>query len=61
VLQDSIKVSMALLVAAAAAAFSPLARADLQPGDVITKADVAKVQDLVSPGVQWCVKHGMTM
>jgi hypothetical protein len=61
VLQDSIKVSMALLVAAAAAAFSPLARADVQPGDVITKADVAKVQDLVSPGVQWCVKHGMTM
>ena len=60
-LQDSIKVSMALLVAAAAAAFSPLARADVQPGDVITKADVAKVQDLISPGVQWCVKHGMTM
>ena len=60
-LQDSIKVSMALLVAAAAAAFSPLARADVQPGDVITKANVDKVKDLVSPGVEWCVKHGMTM
>lgn len=37
------------------------AKGDVQPGDVITKADVAKVQDLVSPGVQWCIKHGLVM
>ena len=36
-------------------------RADVQPGDVITKANVDKVKDLVSPGVEWCVQHGMTM
>jgi hypothetical protein len=59
--QRSTKVSLALLAVAAAAAFSPPARADVQAGDVITKADVAKVQDLVSPGIQWCVKHGLTM
>jgi hypothetical protein len=37
------------------------ARADVQPGDVIAKANVDKITDLVSPGVQWCVRHGMVM
>lgn len=36
-------------------------RADVQPGDIITKANVDKVKDLVSPGIEWCIKHGMTM
>jgi hypothetical protein len=40
---------------------APPAGADVQPGDVITKANVDKVKDLISPGVEWCVKHGMTM
>jgi hypothetical protein len=55
------KVSVALLFAAAAVTVAPPARADVQPGDVITKANVDKVKDLISPGVEWCVKHGMTM
>ena len=55
------KVSVALLLAAAAATVALPARADVQPGDVITKANIDKVKDLVSPGIEWCVKHGMTM
>jgi len=37
------------------------AHADVQPGDVITKDNVDKIKDLISPGVQWCVRHGMVM
>ncbi len=36
-------------------------RADVQPGDVITKANADKVKDLLSPGMQWCVQHGWPM
>jgi Protein of unknown function (DUF1329) len=38
-----------------------LAAADVQPGDVITKDNVAKVRTLVSPGVAWCIEHGMQL
>jgi hypothetical protein len=55
------KASIALLFAAAAVTVALPARADVEPGDVITKANVDKIKDLVSPGVEWCVKHGMTM
>jgi hypothetical protein len=55
------KVSVALLFAAAAVSTALPAGADVQPGDIITKANVDKIKDLVSPGVEWCVKHGMTM
>ena len=37
------------------------ARADVQPGDVISKANAEKVKDLVSPGLYWCVEHGLPM
>ena len=46
--------------ALAALAAAP-ARADVQPGDVINKDNKDKVTDLISPGVMWCVDHGMTM
>ena len=32
--------------------------ADVQPGDEITKANLDKAKDLISPGVQWCVNRG---
>jgi hypothetical protein len=48
----------ALAASAAILAFSP-ARADVAPGDVIGPADAEKVKDLLSPGMQWCVKRGM--
>lgn len=38
---------------------SGLAPADVQPGDVITKENVEAAGDLISPGVKWCVQHGM--
>ena len=52
---------LALLVGTTAIAFGTSVRADVQPGDLITKDNADKVKDLVSPGVQWCVKHGMKM
>ena len=36
-------------------------RADVQPGDVVTKDNFDKAKDLVSPGIEWCVRHGMPM
>jgi hypothetical protein len=40
---------------------SAAVRADVQPGDVVTKADAEKVKDLLSPGMYWCVQHGFPM
>lgn len=37
------------------------ARADVQPGDVITSANVEKAKDLLSPGMEWCVRYGWKM
>ena len=34
-------------------------RADVKAGDVITAQNVDKVKDLISPGLEWCVKQGM--
>lgn len=55
------RVKLALLVATAAVMAGSPGRADVQPGDVITKANMDKVKDLVSPGVEWCIRHGMQM
>jgi hypothetical protein len=51
----------ALLVGGMVAVCAVAARADVQPGDVITKANADKVKEFISPGVEWCLKHGMTM
>jgi hypothetical protein len=37
------------------------ARADVKPGDVIGVNDTDKIRDLISPGIEWCVKHGLPM
>ena len=37
------------------------ARADVQPGDTITKDNLDKAADLISPGVKWCIEHGMKL
>jgi hypothetical protein len=55
------RVLFALTGTIAGIALGGAVRADVQPGDVITKANVDNIKDLVSPGVEWCVKHGMTM
>ena len=38
-----------------------IAVADVQPGDVIGKDNLAAARELVGPGVAWCVEHGMVM
>jgi hypothetical protein len=40
---------------------APPAAAQVKPGDVITAKDADRVKDLVSPGVEWLVRRGMTM
>src|SRR5215510_7506241 len=42
---------------ALAALARPL-RADVAPGDVITDQNVDRVKDLISPGLEWCIRHG---
>ena len=34
------------------------ARADVAPGDRITDQNIDKVKDLISPGLEWCIRHG---
>jgi len=41
-----------------ALAIATAGRADVVPGDRITADTIGRVQDLVSPGVAWCVRHG---
>jgi hypothetical protein len=51
---------IAVLLALLAAA-SGSSRADVAPGDVIGTANADRVQELVSPGLLWCVRHGLPM
>ncbi len=58
-----IRTPMALALLFGVAVITPAmsARGDVQPGDVISKDNVDKAKDLISPGVEWCVRHGMSM
>jgi len=52
----------ALAAAAVAALLAGRAvDAQLKPGDVITAKDADRVKGVVSPGVEWLVRRGMTM
>jgi hypothetical protein len=46
----------ALLAGLVAAA--PAARADVAPGDRITAENIDAVKDLISPGLEWCIRRG---
>ena len=37
------------------------ARADVQPGDVIGPENADQLGDLVTPGLEWCVRRGMPL
>jgi hypothetical protein len=37
---------------------APVASADVSPGDKITDSNVDKAKDFISPGLEWCIKHG---
>ncbi len=47
------------LMAVACLAAPVVARADVKPGDKIDASNVAQIKDLVSPGIEWLVQHGM--
>ena len=36
-------------------------RAEVNPGDMITRANADKVKGIIPDGVQWCVNRGMSM
>jgi hypothetical protein len=49
------------LVGAASLALTAVpgaARADVAPGDKINAQNIDKVKDLISPGMEWCIKRG---
>ncbi len=41
--------------------FTLPARGAVKPGDVITAQNVDQANDMISPGVKWCIRHGMTI
>jgi hypothetical protein len=51
----------AVIVASFAIVPAGPAAADVQPGDKINAENVDKVKDLISPGLEWCIKRGMPM
>jgi len=55
-LQRAVAVAALVLLATVSTIY-----ADVQPGDVITKANAEKVKDLLSPGMYWAVQHGLPM
>ena len=53
----SLRVS--LLLAAMAMIAAPAGAASVQPGQKFNAANVSQIADMISPGVKWCVEHGM--
>ena len=49
---------MGLRIAVAVLCLVGVAWADVKPGDVINAANVDLVKDLVSPGMEWCIRRG---
>ena len=35
--------------------------ADVEPGDVVDKTNIDRARDVLHPGLQWCVEHGLVM
>jgi len=49
---------LAMLVASMLGFTGRAASADVAVGDVITAANVDQAKELISPGIEWCVRHG---
>src|SRR5439155_987268 len=41
--------------------FGGAVRADVAAGDRITEANVEQVRELISPGLEWCIRHGFPL
>jgi Protein of unknown function (DUF1329) len=55
---------LAVVLAASAAglvARTGSVRADIKPGDVVSAANVDQAKDLISPGLEWVVRHGVKL
>src|SRR5437773_9806357 len=52
---------LAAALAVTATMLAPPARADVAGGDKISDANIDKVKDLISPGLEWCIKRGFPM
>src|SRR5436853_3437006 len=55
------KPGVAVAVALGVALLGLAARAEVAPGDRITDQNIDKVKDLISPGMEWCIKRGFPM
>ena len=49
---------LTLLALVAATFTAGSVRADVSPGDKINAGNVDKVKNLISPGLEWCIKRG---
>jgi len=49
----------AILLLAIGLAAAPAIAADVKPGDRFDASNVSQIKDLITPGVEWCVQHGM--
>src|ERR1051326_816528 len=54
---STVSILFAALVSPIVFFLSP-ASADVKPGDVVTAANVDAAKDLVSPGLEWAIRHG---
>jgi hypothetical protein len=52
---------LAAVTAALFCSSGGIAAAQPPPGTVINKANAEQVKDFVSPGVMWCIQHGLVM
>ena len=47
------------MIAAALLLCSAATSRAVSPGDTFNASNVSQIQDMISPGVKWCVEHGM--
>ena len=57
-MQAALRVAGALV---AVIVLASTATADVAPGDRITSENVERVKDLISPGLEWCIRHGFPL
>ena len=50
--------SWCVIMALVLSALGASVHADVAPGDKINATNVAKAKDLISPGLEWCIKRG---
>ncbi len=55
------KLRIAIALSAALAVGSVTHAVEPKPGDKFDASNVDQIKDLISPGLEWCVKHGLPM